>query len=251
MEEALGQVREADAGHATGPTAPLREAPDRKLVEVAETQRKAAWLIEQRRAAPEQGPLAVRRAELQGELAAERRAAERRAAEESAQRVRAIERLRARRAADIELAPRATRLAEALASAGEAMGGLLVQMRSCSVRTRRRASRSQPSCARAQQEEAEIQGALRVEGEAVTHAEVAAQRLRDQASEAQEELRGVCERLELPAARSHPPPKEGDASEQTEEHAAGAGAPSRPSEAGPTARRSRWARSRKRRQIAP
>src|SRR6202042_2403319 len=52
------------------------------------------------------------------------------------------------------------------------------------------------------QEEAEIQAALRVEGEAVTGAEVAAQRLRDQAAEAQEELREVCTRLELPVPGS-------------------------------------------------
>src|SRR6202042_1346849 len=52
------------------------------------------------------------------------------------------------------------------------------------------------------QEEAEIQAALRVEGEAVTGAEVAAQRLRDQAAEAREELREVCERLELPVPGS-------------------------------------------------
>jgi chromosome segregation protein len=50
------------------------------------------------------------------------------------------------------------------------------------------------ACAR---EEAECQSALRVEGEAVTAAEVTAQRLRDQAAEAAEELATVCERLEL------------------------------------------------------
>ena len=47
-----------------------------------------------------------------------------------------------------------------------------------------RASRCRPSCVRALEEEAEIQASLRVEGEAVTGAEVAAQRLRDQSAEA-------------------------------------------------------------------
>src|SRR5437763_16751380 len=43
--------------------------------------------------------------------------------------------------------------------------------------------------------EAEIQAALRGAGEVVTDAEVAAQRLRDQAAEAELELRGLAERL--------------------------------------------------------
>jgi chromosome segregation protein len=47
-------------------------------------------------------------------------------------------------------------------------------------------------------QEAEIQAALRACGEAVTGAEVSAQRLRDQSAEAEQELREVCERLELP-----------------------------------------------------
>lgn len=199
VEQALGQVREADEARDRADGA-LREA-DRKLAEAAEAQRKAAWLIEQRRAAPEQGPLAVRRAELQGELAAERRAVERRAAE-VAQRVARIERLRARRAADVELAPRAARLARALAGAGEAMGGLLLQIEELLGQDKaegEQVSAELRACAR---EEGEIQTALRVEGEAVTGAEVAAQRLRDQAAEAEEELREVCDRLELPLPRA-------------------------------------------------
>jgi chromosome segregation protein len=187
---------------------------ERVLAEVAEAQRKAAWLIEQRRAAPKQGPLAVRRAELQGELAAERRAVERRAAE-VAQRVARIERLRARRSADIELAPRAARLAEALAGAGEAMGGLLVQIEKLLSQDRAEGEQVSAELRACAQEEGEIQTALKVEGEAVTGAEVTAQRLRDQASEAEEELRGVCERLELPAPGA--PSEEGDAPEQPEE----------------------------------
>src|SRR6185437_13148876 len=58
------------------------------------------------------------------------------------------------------------------------------------------------------QEEAEIQSALRVEGEAVTGAEVAAQRLRDQAAEAVQELATVCERLELPLPEDDAEPLE-------------------------------------------
>ena len=54
------------------------------------------------------------------------------------------------------------------------------------------------------QEEAEIQTRLRTLGEAVTAAEVAAQRLRDQAAEAAEELSAIAERLERPLPRFAP-----------------------------------------------
>ncbi len=54
-------------------------------------------------------------------------------------------------------------------------------------------------------QEAEIQAALRSAGEAVTDAEVAAQRLRDQADDAQLELSTVAERLGLTASGAEPP----------------------------------------------
>jgi chromosome segregation protein len=194
VEQALEQAREADLARDQSDAA-LRDS-ERMLGEAVEAQRKAAWLIEQRKTAPEQGPLAVRRAELQGELAAERRQAERREAER-AERARRMERLRAQRTADLELAPRAERLATVLLGAGEAMTGLLEQVEALLSADRaagEQVSAELRACAR---EEAEIQAALRVEGEAVTGAEVAAQRLRDQAAEAQEELREVCRRLEM------------------------------------------------------
>jgi chromosome segregation protein len=194
-EQALEQLREADSARDQADAA-LRER-ERSLSEALEAQRKANWLIEQRKAAPEQGPLAVRRAELQGELAAERRQAERRKAEE-AERTRRIERLRAQRVADLDLAPRAERLAAALAGAAEAMDGVLAQIEELLSRDRAEGDQVSAELRACAQEEAEIQGALRVEGEAVTGAEVAAQRLRDQAAEAKEELREVSQRLELP-----------------------------------------------------
>jgi chromosome segregation protein len=196
VEQALEQAREANLARDQA-DGELRDS-ERLLGEAAEAQRKALWLIEQRKAAPEQGALAVRRAELQGELAAERRQAERRQAER-AERARRIERLRAQRAADLELTPRAERLATVLAGTGEAMTGLLRQIEALLSEDRTAGEQVSAELRACAQEEAEIQAALRVEGEAVTGAEVAAQRLRDQAAEAQEELREVCERLELPA----------------------------------------------------
>jgi chromosome segregation protein len=103
-EEADGELREAARAHA----------------QALEGERHAAWLVEQRRAAPEQGPLAVRRAQLEGELAAERRAAER-LAREHAERLERLARLRAQHAADTALVPLAERLAAALRTTGEAV----------------------------------------------------------------------------------------------------------------------------------
>ncbi len=194
VEQALGQVREAEEAREHADRT-LRDS-DRQLADAAEAERKAGWLIEQRRAAPEQGPLAVRRAELQGELAAERRQAERREAERI-ERARRIERLRAQRAADLSLAPRAERLAVVLASAGEGIAGLLARLEQLLGEDRAAGEQVSAELRECAREEAEIQTALRVEGEAVTGAEVAAQRLRDQAAEAREELRVVSERLEL------------------------------------------------------
>jgi chromosome segregation protein len=197
VERALEQLRDADQARDQADGA-LRDS-ERRLSETLEAQRRASWLIEQRKAAPEQGPLAVRRAQLQGELAAERRQVERRKAEE-AERARRIGRLRAQHAADVQLAPRAERLAAALASAGEALAGLLAQIEQLLGEDRAAGEQVSAELRACAQEEAEIQASLRVEGEAVTGAEVAAQRLRDQAAEAREELRTVSERLELPAA---------------------------------------------------
>jgi chromosome segregation protein len=193
--QAVERLRDAERARDEADGA-LREG-ERLLADAVEAGRKADWLIEQRKAAPEQGPLAVRRAELQGELAAERRQAERRQAER-AERARRVERLRAQHAADVELAPRAQRLATVLTSVGEAMVGLLAEIEELLAQDRAAGEQVSVELRACAQEEAEIQTALRVEGEAVTGAEVAAQRLRDQAAEAEEELRGVSRRLELP-----------------------------------------------------
>ncbi|HEX3691806.1 MAG TPA: chromosome segregation protein SMC [Solirubrobacteraceae bacterium] len=199
LQAAQARLGEAEAARERT-DAGQRDA-DRRLAEAAEAKRRAGWLIEQRRAAPEQGPLAVRRGQLEGELAAERRAVERRRAEEAARRAR-IERLRAQRGRDLQLAPHAQRLAQACASAGEATSGLLTQLEQLLAEDRAAGEQVSVELRACAQQEAEIQAALRVEGEAVTAAEVAAQRLRDQAAEAAEELRTVCERLELEPSQS-------------------------------------------------
>ncbi len=194
-QAALGRVHEADEARAQAERE-LREA-ERALGEAGESERRSGWLIEQRRIAPEQGPLAVRRAQLQGELAAERRQAQRLAAER-VQREQRIARLRARHAADVALAPRAQRLAVVLASVGEGAERLLVELDEQLTHDRAAGEQVAGELRACAQEEAEIQTRLRALGEQVTGTEVAAQRLRDQAAEAAEELRGIAERLERP-----------------------------------------------------
>ncbi|MGA8363700.1 MAG: AAA family ATPase [Solirubrobacteraceae bacterium] len=198
VQMALEVVQGADDARAQADEA-LRES-ERAFAEVTESERRTGWLIEQRRTAPEQGPLAVRRAQLQGELAAERRQAERLAAER-AQREQRIARLRARHAADMALEPRARRIAAALASVGGGAETLLVELEEQLSRDHAAGEQVAVELRSCAHEEAEIQTRLRALGETVTAVEVAAQRLRDQAGEAAEELSAIAERLE----RSLPP----------------------------------------------
>ncbi len=200
-ESAQEDSHEADTAREEADGA-LREAV-RSQARALERERHAAWLIEQRRAAPQQGPLAVRRAQLEGELAAERRQAER-IAREQAERVTRLERLRARHAADSVLQPLATRLAAALHSAGEAVAARVLELQGELERDRAAGEEMAGELRACSAREAEIQSLLRAEGEAVTAAEVAAQRLRDQAEEAALELRTVREQLELPESDEDP-----------------------------------------------
>ncbi|HEY7829948.1 MAG TPA: AAA family ATPase [Solirubrobacteraceae bacterium] len=169
-------------------------AAERARVEGFEEQRRLAWLIEQRRVEPEQGALAVRRAQLEGELASERRQAER-VARERAERQRRLESLRAQLAADTALAPVAERLVVAVQRIGEAVAERVSELEQELARDREAGEAMAAELRACAGEEAEIQARLRAQGEAVTSAEVAAQRLRDQFAEAELELSAVVERL--------------------------------------------------------
>jgi chromosome segregation protein len=202
VEAATNAVTAADASREDADRA-LRAA-DRERAEASEAQNRAAWLIEQRRAAPQQGASAVRRAQVEGELAAERRVADR-AAKDRADRSARIERLATLVARDTRLAPTAERLAATLEQAQvavavrvevleaelaadrEAGEGVAAELRECAAR------------------EAQIQQRLREHGETVTVAEVRAQQIRDQASEVAHELAGIAERLGLSAEPADEP----------------------------------------------
>ncbi|HEV2997565.1 MAG TPA: AAA family ATPase, partial [Solirubrobacteraceae bacterium] len=187
-ERAAEEVQVAQEEHEEADRV-LRESA-RMRGEAAEHERQAAWLIEQRRAAPEQGPLALRRAEIAGELAAERRQAER-VERERAERARRVERLGARRKADEELLPVAERLLAALAVAEEVVGGRVAELQAELEGDRAAGEEVAGELRACASQEAEIQARLRAEGERVTVAEVSAQRLRDLSAEAELELRTV------------------------------------------------------------
>jgi len=193
-ERVLEEVRAAEQARVQAEAA-LREA-ERSCAEGSEARRRTEWLIEQRKAAPQEGPLAVRKAQLEGELAAERRQAER-VARERAERLARVERLRAQHAADVLLAPVAERLAVTLKRAGEAVQERVGQLEEQLALDRAAGEESSGELRACAGEEAEIQAALRGAGEAVTGAEVAAQRLRDQAQEAGVEAQAVAGLLEL------------------------------------------------------
>jgi chromosome segregation protein len=195
-ERVLEEVRAAESARGEAEAA-LREA-ERGCAEGREVRRRTEWLIEQRRAAPEQGPLAVRKAQVEGELAAERRQAER-VARELAERLARIERLRTQHAADTALVPLAERLARTLRSAGEAVEERVKELERQLASDREAGEAMARELRECAGQEAEIQASLRGAGEAVTGAEVAAQRLRDQAQEATQEAQTVADLLELSA----------------------------------------------------
>jgi chromosome segregation protein len=169
---------------------------DRTHAEAREVERHAGWMIEQRRATPEQGAAAVRRAQLEGELAAERRALER-AERERLARERRVVVLRAQETRDRALAPRAERAAVVLAGLGAALSDQLDQLEA-ELEADRAAgdgvAAELRACATA---EAGLQRGLREQGEAVTAAEVLAAQSRDRAQEAATELGDVAGRLGL------------------------------------------------------
>jgi chromosome segregation protein len=170
----------------------------RQQAEAQEAQRRTDWLIEQRRSAPAQGALAVKQAEIEGELAAERRQRERRERERAEQAVR-IDRLARQHESDLALQPRAKGLLVALeALAGgvrERVGELERELATDRLAGERMTGELRECAAH----EAQIQAELRACGEAVTAAEVAAQRLRDRAGEAELECATVAEQLGIAA----------------------------------------------------
>ena len=138
----------------------------------------------------------MRKAQVEGELAAERRQAER-VAREAAERGRGSSVCAPSTPRTVALAPVAERLAVALQHAGEALQERVAQLEEQLAGDREAGEEMAGELRACAGEEAEIQAALRGAGETVTGAEVAAQRVRDQAQEAELQAQTVAELLEL------------------------------------------------------
>jgi chromosome segregation protein len=194
LEALAGSVAAGD-GERDAAEGTLRTAV-RAHDEASEQARRAERLIEQRRRAEDEGPGAVRRAQIEAELAAERRLAER-AERDRAERAQRIGRAATQLEREQALVPGAERLVVALSEAAAAIAAR-VEVFDAELATHREAGEHVAvelrACAR---EEAELQGRLKRDGEAVTGAEVRAQQARDRMSEADAELRALAEPLGL------------------------------------------------------
>jgi chromosome segregation protein len=196
VEQAGGAVSAADTTRDVAERA--MRAAERERSAAVEAERRASWLIDERRKAPEQGAAAIRRAELLGELGAEKRVAER-AARDRAERAGRIAHLEATLARDRALHPVADGLVATLA---RALGTVRTRVEAldAELAADSQAGEGVAAALRAcASEEAQIQQRLRERGDAVTTAEVRAQQARDQETEASLELGALAERLGLEA----------------------------------------------------
>ena len=196
VEAVDARVAEVDAAREQADRA-LREAT-REAQSAAEAARHAGWLMERRREAPDEGPDAVRRAELSAEVRAERRVAEG-AVREHEERVSRAALLEARIERDGQVAAAADGAAQALESARDAVGGSVGALEAEQAQGADAGERTAAQLRECAHEEAKLQARLREAGESVTTAEVAAQRTRDGAADAEHTLEEVAGRLGLEA----------------------------------------------------
>ena len=164
--------------------------------EALEAERHAAHLIEQRRRAPDDAPVATRRAQLGAALAAERKLAER-AERERAERGRRLAAERERLAHDVALAPKAARLAAALEVAQGAVRTRMEVLDAELVADRSAGERLAGELRACAQQEAQVQARLKAHGEEVTRGEVRAQQARDAHGDAVAELGRLAQKLGL------------------------------------------------------
>jgi chromosome segregation protein len=174
--------------------------------EVVEEQRRLAAAMARRRSAPDEGPNAGRRAQLEAEVRADRVRTER-ADRERAERGQQILRLQAGITRDQSLGPAIRAIHERLQDLVQAIGERKREFDLALAADREAGeyvARELRVCA---QEEAAIQNRLHAASEALTTAEVRSQRSRDQAAAAELNLRSLAQELELePEAATDPLP---------------------------------------------
>ncbi len=211
---ALAAVEEAQATVAAADAA--RDAIDREARtaarardEAAEAERHARWVIQQRRAAPDEGASAERRAQVEAAIATEKRLAER-AQRDRAERTRKLEHERLRLTRDDTLRPLAERLAAALQAASEAIATRLEVLEAELAADRAAGEKLAAELRECAAEESRVHARVKQHGEEVTRGEVRAQQARDQAQDANSELNRLATKLGLPPEPSDAPLPEGE-----------------------------------------
>jgi chromosome segregation protein len=194
VEGASERVQAADAARDQADRA--ARAAARARDEALDAERHAGHLIAQRRNAPDEGPVAARRAQLEAALAAERRLAER-AERERQERVRRIDHERDRLAYDEALVPAAERLVAALERAQAAVRTCVEALDAELVADRHVGERLAAELRACAQQEVQVQARLKARGEEVTRGEVRAQQARDAHADATGELNRLAQRLGL------------------------------------------------------
>ncbi len=175
----------------------------REQAEAAESERRAAWLMEQRRSRGG-GPEEARRAELSGEIAAERRMVERLAREREERRDRLL-RLKGQLEWDSALLPQAEGLLAAIERARQAVGRRHSELERELAAGESAGERVAAELRELAQKEYELQAALRESGEALTQQEVRAAQDRDRAEALSAELSRIAERLGIELAAAPQP----------------------------------------------
>jgi chromosome segregation protein len=206
VEAAAAKVAELDAAREQM-IAAHRGAVD-SFDEAGEQQRRLRAAIDRRRTAPDEGPGADRRAQVQAQLNSERTQIER-AERERAQREAQMRLLQAEIARDELLTPQITAIHGALeeltAAIAECKAGFDAEL----ARDREAGETVAAELRSCAQEEAAIQTRLHGAGEALTTAEVRSQRSRDQEADSEQALRALAGELELePAPAQVPLPPE-------------------------------------------
>jgi len=194
VERAGERVHAADAARDEADRAARAAARERD--EALEAERHAGHLIAQRRQAPDEGPSAARRGQVEAALATERRLAER-AERERAERARRIAHERDRLAYDEALVPAAERLAAALVDAQGAVRTRMEVLDAELVADRHAGEQLTGELRACAQAEVQVQARLKARGEEVTRGEVRAQQARDAHGDAAAELERLAAKLGL------------------------------------------------------
>jgi chromosome segregation protein len=202
VEAAGARVHAADAARDEADRAARTAARARD--EALELEQHAGHLIEQRRRAPDDGPVATRRAQIAAALAAERRLAER-AERERTERERRIAHERDRLAYDCALRPAAERLAAVVEAARAAVHARVEALDAELVADRHAGEQLAGELRTCAQQEVEVHARLKARGEEVTRGEVRAQQARDQHGDAREELERLAAKLGLEPEPAHEP----------------------------------------------